>query len=303
MIVIFNGSVACGAPAGTPKREIHMDYGRIHVPEPLHALRDLHLHDGVSPLREVDHEVPLTVLDQSDLELQGIFTTKFIPGCKENAKALGSCTANTAAEILSKLLPEYLFRRFLVEKDEQAILADGNWNPFDNASFAEEAAVYFYYLCTHQTGEPNSEWPPTDCGSSGLYVVDELTKLGFVKGAKIASAGQNLVSLMQKGPVMLGTPFFFSWEEPDAQGFIDEDGTPEALEKAIQSGVAGGHEVTLTAIEKLTLDALGRVVPEKTVLRFRNHWKKTWGIEGCGRIHLSTLTMLGNHCDYRQPYL
>lgn len=277
-----------------------MHYGRNHVPEPLHLLRELHFHDGVSPLKEVDHEVPIAVLDQSDLGSQGILTSNFIPGCKENVQALGSCTANTAVETLSALLSRTDFERFLTLRGAHV---DEPQEPYLDAPLAEIAAIYFYYLCTHQTGDPASEWPPTDCGSSGLYVVDELTKLGFIKGAKIATVGSSLVSLMQGGPVMLGTPFFFAWETPDGQGFIDGDGTSEELERAIQSGVAGGHEVTLTAIEKLTLDALGRVVPEKTILRFRNHWKRSWGENGCGRLHLSTLAMLGNNIDLRQPYL
>lgn len=273
-------------------KEKNMHYGRIHVPEPPHLLQELHFHDWSGPpLKEVDNEVPLDVLDQSDLESQGIFTTKFIPGCKENVKALGSCTANTAVEALSKLLPSREFVEFVCLDHTPT---EGEWHPYNDTDFAEAAAVYFYYLCTHQTGDPASEWPPTDCGSSGLYVVDELTKLGFIKGAKIATAGLSLLSLMQKGPVMLGTPFFFSWEEPNAQGFIDEDGSLGALEKAIHSGVAGGHEITLTAIESLG---------GNPVLRFRNHWGRSWGDAGCGRIHLNTLKMLGNYIDLRQLYL
>ncbi len=277
-------------------------YGRLHSPEPPSALLSLHLHDGVSPLKEVDHETPLGVLDQSDLIAQGIHTSRFVPGCKQDAEALGSCTANTLIEAAAQALPEAKFIALcdrLVKLKVSSNYGEGPTGYQDTAG-AERGAIGFYAACTHQTGNPATEWPPTDCGSSGPAVYSEAQRLGVVVSEKIAAAGESLVSLMQGGPVLVGSPFFYSWEEPDAQAFVDGNGTSESLETAIRSGVAGGHEWLLTAIEKLTLTGTGKVEPFGTLLRFRNHWTKSWGEAGCGRIHLSTLIMLSGQCDFRQ---
>jgi hypothetical protein len=273
-------------------------YGRYQVAEAPSALLDLHLHDGTSALREVDNETPLGVLDQSDLIAQGIHTSRFIPGCRTDAEALGSCTANTAMEALAKLCPEDLF--LAVCKS----LIDSRYaehpTSYANVSAVERAAIAFYHRCTDQTGDPSQEWPPTDCGSSGPYIVELANALGVVSGEKIATAGESLLSLMQTDLVMMGSPWFYKWEEPDAQGFIDGDGSVSAIEESIQSGVAGGHETSLVAIEKIVFLPTGHVDLVNTVIRGRNHWTKAWGDNGCYRIHASTLVAIGGSCDFRQ---
>jgi hypothetical protein len=273
-------------------------YGRVAVPEPPSALLSLHLHDGATPLKEVDHETPVAVLDQSDLTAQGIHTSRFIPGCKTDASALGSCTANTYIEETAAKLPEAEW----LELCKRLIDSSYAEHPtgYTSTAGAGRAAIAFYEVCTHQTGNPAEEWPPTDCGSSGVYVAQESERLKATVSQKIASGADNIVSLMQDGGLMTGMPFFYSFEEPDAQGFVDGDGSPAALEAAIQSGVAGGHEIYAAAIEKLVLLPTGHVEPRQTVLRYRNHWTPGWGDHGCFRIHLSTLVALGGNCDHRQ---
>lgn len=272
-------------------------YGRVQVPEPLSALPSLHVHDG-SALAEVDHETPLAVLDQSDLVAQGIHTSRFIPGCKQDAVALGSCTANTFIEAMAQGLSLQAW----VALGEKLINSNYAEHPtaYDEPVKAERAAIAFYHICTDQTGNPAEEWPPTDCGSSGPYMFSEGQRQGVVTGQKIATAGESLASLLQTGPVCTGSPFFYSWEEPDAQAFIDGDGSREALEAAIDSGVAGGHEFLTTAIEKIAFLPGGQLDVYNTVLRHRNHWTKGWGEHGCFRSHMSTWVMLGGQCDYRQ---
>jgi hypothetical protein len=273
-------------------------YGRYQVEEAPSALLGLHVHDTSTPLKEVDNETPITVLDQSDLVEQGIHTSRFIPGCRTDATALGSCTFNTAIEATAKLLPEAEFLAFC----KRLISSDYAEHPtsYDQAPQLERAAIAGYHLCTDQTGQPAEEWPPTDCGSTGAYVVQLLQKLGVVQGAVIASAGESLLSLMQKGLVMMGSPWFYKWEEPDAQGFIDGDGSVAAIEESIRSGVAGGHETSLTAIETIKFLPTGHVDLVSTVLRGRNHWTKPWGDQGCYRIHASTLVAISGACDFRQ---
>jgi hypothetical protein len=273
-------------------------YGRFQAAESPSALLDLHLTPPGATLKEVDHETPLGVLDQSDLIKQGIHCSRFIPGCRTDPPALGSCTANATLEALARLLPLSAFLSVC-----KRLINSTYANPpkgYTDVVGAERAAIAFYHVCTAQTNDPSQEWPPTDCGSSGPYIVSELQRLGVISGQRIAHSGEDLISLLQADCVLMGSPWFFAWEEPDAQGFIDGDGSSSALEACIRSGVAGGHETTLVAIEKLTLLPTGHVDPRRTVLRIRNHWTKPWGDEGCCRVRLSTLNAIGGSTDYRQ---
>jgi hypothetical protein len=271
-------------------------YGRVAVPEPLSAMRALHVHDGVAPLKMVDWEPPVGVLDQEDLDEQGIDTSKLVPGAPK-VKALGSCTANTFIEAASRLLsPE----RFAARVGSLSRCPVTPQTVYSDTVTAEKAAIVFYHLETSQTGLRSQEWPPTDCGSSGVYMVEQAKKLGVCSGAKIAHGGTNIVSLMQTGPIMAGSPFLNAWEEPDASGFIDGTGSPATLERQLQLGVAGGHEYLLSAIERLVLYMDGRVNERRTIIRIRNHWRKDWGDHGSARVHLSTLVALGSHADFRQ---
>ncbi len=261
-------------------------YGRFQVPEAPSALLRVHLHKD-TPLKTVDHEPKVDVLDQEDLFAQDIHVSQFIPGAKD-VDALGSCTANATTSALSNCLSETDFLALIKASSYASTVA------------AEEWAIKFYHACTDQTGDPSTEWPPTDCGSSGPYVVQECQRMGLVAGDQIATGAQNLVSLMQINGVLAGIPFLAAWEDPNAAGFVDGDGSLATLESQIRQGVAGGHEIYLSAVEKLDLTETGVVLPHSTVIRFRNSWSASWGDHGSGRFHLSTLVALASHCDFRQ---
>lgn len=258
--------------------------GRFAAPEPFSALARTHVHDG-RVMKEVDWEPKIGVLDQEDLLAQGIHCSQFIPGATD-ADALGSCTANATTSALSNLLPESKFLEMTGCKDMADVVTAEKW------------AISFYHQCTDQTADTSSEWPPTDCGSSGPYIVKELQHLALASGDRIAHGADNICSLMQDGGLLLGSPWLNAWEEPDKDGFIDGDGSYATLWQQVGGGVAGGHETFLSAIEHLEIDA-GRVVPEKTILRGRNSWTASWGDHGSYRIHLSTLVNLGGYCDLR----
>jgi hypothetical protein len=264
----------------------HTKLGRYPVADPPSALNRLHFHLG-EQLKEVDHEPRIAVLDQEDLLAQGIRCSQFIPGAGD-PDALGSCTANSVMEHFSTIFPERVFLSYL------------GASSFQDTVGVEKAAIRFYHACTDQTGSASTEWPPTDCGSSGPYLYKEARAQGLISTEAIAHGAQNIVSLMQRNGVIVGLPWLQAWFEPDAGGFVDGNGSLATLQQQIALGVAGGHEIHFSAIEKLAVTSTGRVIPEKTVIRFRNHWTRSWGDNGSGRFHLSTIVALGNQVDVRQ---
>jgi len=265
-------------------------YGRYQVAEAPHSINDLVTWNTGTPLKEVTHDVGIGVLDQSDLEAQGIDTSTLVAGAPK-VDALGSCTANANMSALAELYNRAGHLQAFLQWAEATAAMD--------TVGIEKAAIKFYAECTHQTGDPSQEWPAVDCGSSGQYVVKENQTLKLCVGANIAAAGQALVALLQDGGVLMGSPFFYSWEQPGANGIIDGDGSLQSLQQAVHSGLAGGHETFLFGVDTLVLE-VGRVVPEETILLGRNSWSETWGDAGCYRIHLSTLVNLATHCDFRQ---
>lgn len=247
-------------------------FGRYAVAEPF-RYHLVHKPVDRDALKTVEWTFPTPVLDQENLFKQNIDTSKLIPGAAR-VDALGSCTANATTSSYA----ERLGKPFL-ENDATAV-------------DYEEWAIQFYHACTDQTGDPSQEWPPTDCGSTGLYCCTELQAQKRITSYETGSDVTQLLSLLQKGSVIQGTPFLNDWMQPDSEGFIDGDGSLDALEAAIQDGVAGGHETCIFAIEQLNLDDL-----TKTVLRVRNSWSEAWGLSGTFRMHASTLDFL---CRYTQ---
>lgn len=268
-------------------------YGRYHVPEPLHHLSMMTHRWTGARLKPVMHDIPLAVLEQENFAAQGIDTSRLVHGAPK-VDALGNCVLNAATEAVS-CLGVTTYRRYLDKLGLSTISVD----LMADSKLGEMAAILAYHGCTDQTADPAQEWPPTDCGSSGVFMVQYLKKLGIISDQRVAQGAQNLVSLLQSGVVAEGTPFFNMWEEPNRLGFVDGDGSQSALEDAISSGVAGGHETLIRGIDKLSLTETDAVEPQKTVLRVRNSWGKSWNDGGEFYIHLSTLEMLSNYCDFR----
>jgi hypothetical protein len=250
----------------------------------------LHLRTATT-LTTSTHLPPLAVLDQEDLTAQGIDLQTLVSGARQVA-ALGSCTANATTAAMSCLgLGD--FERYTAALGRAPVA-------MTDAVAAEEAAICFYHRCTYETGTPATEWPTVDCGSSGPYIVQELEALGVIAGAQIAHGPTNIASLLQSGPVLMGSPWFQAWETPGALGMIDGDGSADAVQAAVGSGVAGGHETLLFGIEAIELTPSGLVTPAATIIVGRNSWSRSWGDDGNYRLHLSTLAMLGAYCDFRQ---
>lgn len=262
-------------------------FGRRAIAEPFRAAT-FHAYAG-EPLKEVDHEPPVPVMDQEDLIEQGIDTATLVPGARE-VDALGSCTANASTASMSQL--------YSAVHGVSALASIGISTT--NAVEDEEYAIVFYHDDTMQTRDTAEEWPPTDGGSTGLACCQEMISRGLAVNYKSASEPLALASLIQGGTVIVGLPWFEAWMQPDPQGFVDGAGSLETLMRAIESGVAGGHETCMSALEKLTLTATGQLELDKTWYRVRNSWSDSFGDHGSYRIHASTLAMLGSHADFKQ---
>lgn len=260
-------------------------FGRYQVAEPFRA-ELLHLHDESTTLKEVSWTIPIPVLDQEDLIEQGIDTATLIPGAQK-VDALGSCTANATTASLAE--------RYAAAGKP---LPDGL--SATNAVADEEWAIRFYHACTDQTGDPSQEWPPTDCGSTGLYCCTELERQKLITSYKTASGAVNALSLLQTGTVIQGTPWFNSWMQPDSQGFIDGDGSLDAFYDSVKSGVAGGHETCQHAIVQLAKSVLGTINLKKTYIKVRNSWSKSFALSGDFLLHASTLQYLVAYVDFKQ---
>jgi hypothetical protein len=258
-------------------------FGRSMVPDPMHFEK---LHWRREQLKEIEHSIPIPVLDQEDLIKQGIIVSSFIPSAPANVDALGSCTANATTASLSE-------RYASAGKDLPAGLSASD------VKANEEFAIKFYNVCTDQTGDPSQEWPPTDCGSTGLFCCTELEKQKLITSYESGSTVHDAISMLQAGTVIQGTPFFNSWMSVDSEGFVDGDGSPDALRAAVESGVAGGHETCQYAIPQLGQTLLGGLDLKNTVIKVRNSWSDSWGLSGSFLIHASTLDYLAQFVDYK----
>lgn len=237
------------------------------------SLNHLHRHDG-GQLLPVRHEIPIPILDQEDLDTQGIDTSALVHGAKKET-ALGSCTANAGTGALAFLLGA-------------GRLADVGLSATD-AVVCEKYAIRLYHEETVADEFPQA-WPPDDTGSSGLGIARALKKRGLIAGYVHATTADDLASLLQHGPVLIGTPWFQAWFTPDADGFIDSG-------KWASSAVAGGHEVLAIGLDAVAQHPDGRVIPEQTVIRLRNSWSTGWGLAGEFRMRLSTYVALRRHID------
>jgi hypothetical protein len=220
-------------------------------------------------IKPIDHPLGIDILDQSDLDTQGIDVSQLIPGAPK-VKELGSCTGQAGTYNLSTS-----------PKLSAAVKAAGG-------VLDERFAIVLYADASEADEYPGEAFPPTDCGSSGLGVCKVLKARGLIGSYTWATTLEGVAALLQRGSVMFGTPWYEAWFEPDSDGFVD-GGDWEA------SGVAGGHEICVTRLE--TWDERD---PGKSVIVFPNSWAKGWGEQGYGRMRLATYSRLRSQVDVKQ---
>ena len=145
----------------------------------------------------------------------------------------------------------------------------------------EAFAVALYSLATILDGI-SGEYPPTDTGSSGVGVAKALKALGLASGYSHAFSIAALNSALQSGPVLIGIPWYQSMFDPRSDGQIVVDQ---------KSGLAGGHELELTAFDAATGEY---EVP--------NSWSESWGHAGYGYFTTASLvSLLSDQGDVTVP--
>ncbi|MEU1078518.1 MULTISPECIES: hypothetical protein [unclassified Streptomyces] len=240
-------------------------YTRIYDGQPLHA-------------REWEPKVP--VLDQQDLLSQGIDTHALYPDT-DTVDALGSCTGNAGTAVLSCLL---------TKAEAAAAGLD-----LEDAAAAERYAIGLYADATRADAWHDQQWPTDDCGSSGLAIAKTLRHRGLIHQYGHALNGHQLAVFLQSGPVLMGMPWHEAFFEPPRSGLLDD------LTDWQASPVAGGHEVAVIGLVRITVDRTGRLVPRQTLLRVRNSWSASWGDGGDFLMSLAVYQALRDQIDLIQP--
>ncbi|MFD7867305.1 hypothetical protein [Streptomyces sp. NPDC059783] len=234
------------------------------------------------PIKPIEWAPRVPVLNQQTLLAQGIRTSELFDGV-EDLDALGSCTANAATVCLSVLRTA-------------AECADAGLDVSDPAG-AEQWAIGLYADATTRDEWNDYTWPSQDCGSSGLGVTKALKARGLIDQYGHATTAEELCTLLQTGPVLMGMPWHDAWFDPGTGPALLDDVTGWE-----QSPVVGGHEVCITALESVsTYD--GRLGYENTILRVQNSWSASWGDAGTFRMSLALYQQLRDEIDLIQPRL
>jgi hypothetical protein len=137
----------------------------------------------------------------------------------------------------------------------------------------------------------HNSYPPDDTGSSGLGICRALKAEKLITRYSWALSRTGFATLLQHAGCIIGMPWYNAFFDPDADGFIDASYGWQS------SGVAGGHEVYVEALE-----AWNPVDPHQCIVRFHNSWGD-WGDYGCGRMRLSTYEALKSEIDLKQFHI
>jgi hypothetical protein len=234
-------------------------------------------------LKLVDWEPPLPVLDQQDLLAQGIHTSELFEGV-DDVDALGSCTGNSGTELISVLHDAKTLKSAGLDVTDQVA--------------AEAWAIGLYSDASHRDEWLDQNWPATDCGSSGLGVAKALRSRGLIDQYGHATTALELCRDLQTGPVLIGMPWYRAWFEPVGPSALLDD-IPDWQDSPID----GGHELCVSAIEKIRQTASGRIDYKRTIIRLRNHWTRSWGDAGSFRMSLDIYQRLRTQIDINQPRL
>jgi hypothetical protein len=245
---------------------------------------DERVHDGMRLGRHLELDPrSLAFLPDPELARKPIKPAEWVPPIPTlNQGQLGSCTGNAGTYHMAALAGP---------GRANTLALKGNVLSATDAAACESFAVELYHEATVLDGFPG-DYPPDDTGSSGLGVCRALKANHLIGRYVWATNLRAFGVLLQRAGVIIGTPWFESWFRPGPDGFVDDN--PDWA----NSGVAGGHEVYVEALE-----AWDEQDPAKSVIRFHNSWGDGWGDHGCGRMRLSTYKQLQASVDVKQAAL
>lgn len=157
--------------------------------------------------------------------------------------------------------------------------------PFYRPSWrlAPDRALQFYELETQlDDAQIPGHYPPDDTGSTGLWSMKALKRLGYITGYRHAFSFETVKKLLQVAPVSFGFPWYNSMFEPDRNGMITVDQA---------SGLAGGHQLVGSGIDF-----------ERGLIRLDNSWGTGWGRNGQAYLSFAAADLLlRNHGDCSVP--
>lgn len=139
--------------------------------------------------------------------------------------------------------------------------------------YVETFAVVRYERAT-QVDAYRGTYPPTDTGSSGLGVCKAAKADGFLTGYTHALTVNGLVLALQRGPVIVGIPWYDGFDDPDSSGLVKVAGS-----------VRGGHEFVIRGVQPATA---GGPLDGSALLRPDNSWGDGWGDAGSFSFTLDT---------------
>jgi hypothetical protein len=164
-----------------------------------------------------------------------------------NQGSIGSCTGQAAAGVLGSD-PFYPTMRQVVD---------------------EATAVAIYELATQLDPYPG-RYPPEDTGSNGLAAAKACQRYGFIRKYRHALHLRGVKWGLQSAPMIVGTNWYSSMDNPDPSGMVDVTGS-----------VRGGHEYECVGYDH-----------ETDVFEFVNSWGDGWGDGGHFRMTGASLRRL-----------
>ena len=145
-------------------------------------------------------------------------------------------------------------------------------NADEAASYDEQYALALYEAATRIDNVPG-QYPPDDTGSTGNAVAKAARHAGLIASYSWCFSTVSLLHALQHGPVLIGAPWYESFDEPDTSGIL-----------ALWGRIRGGHEF-------LARGVIMRSGDEPLIL-CDNSWGLGYGHDGSFYLPLSVWSVL-----------
>lgn len=165
---------------------------------------------------------------------------------------LGSCTGNAASQWLNTIA---------AKRNRQAGVLNYMLSAHKGVAYMNENdAIALYSTATKLDEDATEQYPPVDCGSSGLGIAKALLKYGFITQYRHSFSFSDFQAAVEQQPVIVGTNWYDSMFEPDSRDVIQISSNAQNQ---------GGHEYLIRGISWKTKR-----------FRIRNSWSSKWGLQG-----------------------